>query len=210
MNSNEPSPSFRFLPWFLASWSWTTLPLAAVLLLLSPLLYASLDWVGLFVFWQWPAYLVHQYEEHAQGRFVAYVNGRICGGLPGLDAPSTLVINIVGVWAVMMVAIYGFVMLDPAWGLVAIYLTLVNGVIHVIPMIVTRQPNPGVWTSLLLFLPLGSAGWAMLIQREDPWAASHLLAAGFVIALHIAIVAWIRLRLTKLRRDRSQGEVQHT
>ena len=46
---------------------------------------------------------------------------------------------------------------DPGWGVVAGYLVLVNGLVHLVAWVALRRYNPGLVTGVLLFLPLGVA-----------------------------------------------------
>jgi hypothetical protein len=77
----------------------------------------------------------------------------------------------------------------PGFGLIAIYGLLVNAVVHIVAAIVKRSYNPGVATSVLLFLPLGGYGWWLF----HPGAGDIFYDAfglGATIALHVVIVAW--------------------
>jgi hypothetical protein len=75
------------------------------------------------------------------------------------------------------------------FGLIAIYGLLVNAAVHIVVAMVRRSYNPGVATSLLLFLPLGGYGWWVFHQGAFDYLYDAL-ALGLTIALHLVIVAW--------------------
>ncbi|MEH0071063.1 HXXEE domain-containing protein [Pannonibacter sp. Pt2-lr] len=43
----------------------------------------------------------------------------------------------------------------PGWGLIAVYLLLINAALHVVQGLVLRLYNPGLVTAVALFIPLG-------------------------------------------------------
>ncbi|MEX2092016.1 MAG: hypothetical protein WD971_05030, partial [Pirellulales bacterium] len=59
--------------------------------------------------------------------------------------------------------------------------------------------NPGLWTSLLLFLPIG--GWGLYrvsVESGATWV-DQVLGAGIAIAVHAAIIAYVVVRVRHLR-----------
>ncbi len=72
-----------------------------------------------------------------------------------LTKASAFWINILEVWLLFLVSFYlaKYVALGVAF--VPIYLTIINGLTHVIAGIARRRYNPGLYTSLLLFFPWG-------------------------------------------------------
>ena len=72
-----------------------------------------------------------------------------------LTKASAFWINILEVWLLFLVSFYlaKYVALGVAF--VPIYLTIINGLTHVIAGIALRRYNPGLYTSLLLFFPWG-------------------------------------------------------
>ena len=164
--------------WLVGRWQWPAAALFAGLFLLAvaPAVLAAGPLV-LVVYLQLPAYLVHQYEEHAGDRFRLYVNRVIGGGREALTPVATFWINALGVWAVDLVALYLAVFLDPALGLIAAYLPVVNAVGHVGPAAARREYNPGLGTALVLFLPLGGYGTGPAAYRFD-WAGRRVVFTG--------------------------------
>ncbi len=65
---------------------------------------------------------------------------------------------------------------DGGWGVVAAWLLLVNALGHLGQALALRRPNPGLWTGLALFLPLGQAILWALWPETAP--AQHLAGAG--------------------------------
>jgi len=74
------------------------------------------------------------------------------------------------------------------FGLMAAYLVVVNGVIHVIHAAIKRGYNPGLGTAIVLFLPLGRYGIAAIQHAGDGTALMHMIGAGTAIAIHAAII----------------------
>ena len=105
-----------------------------------------------------PVYLLHQYEEHGHGAFKREVNRMLPPTFGRLTDQTIFVVNIPGAWGVDIAATYLARFVGPGAGLVAPYLAIVNGLIHVGVAVRTRRSNPGLWTSLLLLLPVGGAG----------------------------------------------------
>ena len=186
------------LRWILREWPYASLFTACFLLALTPF-FGALGLPLLLVYLQLPLYMIHQFEEHRQDRFRTFFNEVVAGGREALTPGAVFVINSIGVWGVDLVALYLAWSVGLAWGLVAVYLTLVNAVVHIVMAIALRRYNPGLWTAVLGFLPFGI--WALVVVSAASGASwrAHALAAGIAIALHILIIAWVRLRLRGLR-----------
>jgi hypothetical protein len=123
--------SCRFWPWFVANWSRMALPAGVVgaLTIASLLLDRNRDeaLVALLL----PMYMVHQYEEHAHGRFIAFVNEHVGGGLPVLTLESVFWINILCVWVLFLAVGLVTRWISPVLVLIPVYATLLNGIIHI-------------------------------------------------------------------------------
>lgn len=166
--------------------------LAGLLLLaLAPLFVGGWPRPLIAIFLQLPAYMLHQFEEHDAGRFGAFVNRQIGGGRTVLTDAAIFLINVPVVWGIMAVSLWLAVRVAPGFGLVAIYLTLVNALVHIGPTIALRRYNPGLATAIILFLPLSI--WALAEVSEAPGTGfgHHLLGLGSAILAHLAIVAYV-------------------
>lgn len=173
--------------------------LAGLLLLaLTPVL--ARGWpVALVLIWlQLPAYMLHQYEEHEDDRFRRFVNATIGGGREVLTRLDTFVINIAGVWGVDAVAFVLAAQVRLGLGLIAVYLSLVNGLAHGVQAIALRRYNPGLATAILLFLPLGGVTLGVLAGSAGVTLADHLLGLGTALVIHAAIVARVLGRRRQL------------
>jgi hypothetical protein len=168
--------------------------LASFLLLgLLPAFAWNWSWALVAVFLQLPIYMLHQYEEHDNDRFRLFVNRKIGDGREVLSPAAVFVINVPGVWGVnavsFLLASYVFL----GYGLIAVYLTLVNAVVHILGAVATRIYNPGLVTAVVLFLP--ASGFAIYeLQRtgEVGWEY-HVLGLLIAIAIHVAIVAYVQV-----------------
>jgi len=191
----------RALDWLVAKWQW---PYAALftsgfLCVLAPLVfrYAGVP-LGL-VYLQLPIYMLHQYEEHAGDRFRLWFNNMI-GHRDALTPIATFWINSLLVWLLDIVALYLACFVDLSLGLIAIYLPMLNACGHIVPAIVKRQYNPGLLTSVLVFLPVGVLSTYLVSRAAGCDLQDHLLALGVAIAVHGTIIAHVRRRISHLSR----------
>ncbi|MGH9662824.1 MAG: HXXEE domain-containing protein [Bryobacteraceae bacterium] len=182
---------YRFPDWFFHQWPRTTLPLAFFLLLLSPVVSAGVDTATCLIYLQLIAYLVHQYEEHAAGKFKEYANRLFGGGREVLGDAAIFWINVGGVWGVDLAAFYAAFYFGAPAGLVAVYLSLVNGVIHIGGALKERTYNPGLWTGIGLFLPLGGFTLYEFAKAGHATAFQHMIGLGLAILIHAAIIAHV-------------------
>jgi len=190
--------------WLVTRWNW---PAAAAFCGAALLLIAPVMWVlaGPAIFWiylQLPVYMLHQLEEHAGDRFRNFTNEVIGGGIEVLSRRATFVINSLGVWGVDLLALYLAVFINPGWGLMAIYLPLVNSLGHIGQAVALRRYNPGLITAAILFLPLAGTG-LLVVSREAP-AGLGMQAAGLAVAVavHAAIIAHVKRQLNPSRGAR--------
>jgi hypothetical protein len=145
----------RFYDWFIANWAKASLPLAVILFLISPFIYQGIGLAAFLVYLTLPFYMLHQYEEHAGGQFKAFVNKTVGRGREIMTDRAIFRVNVLVVWLGTLVVLYLCVYVNIVWGLLAGYLVAFNGLVHIITSIRMRRYNPGLWTSLFVFLPLG-------------------------------------------------------
>lgn len=164
--------------------------LAGLLLLALTALLAQ-DWpVWLTAVWMMlPLYMLHQYEEHDNDRFRLFANRQVAGGREALSPAAVFVINIPGVWGVILASFALAWNVRPGLGLIAIYLVLVNAFAHVVAAIALRRYNPGLVTALVLFLPVGGlALW--VLQTTKPSFRDHAIGIGVGLGVHLAMFLW--------------------
>ncbi|MFN8535192.1 MAG: HXXEE domain-containing protein [Dehalococcoidia bacterium] len=174
-------------------WSRAGLVCASVLLALSPFLWAGLGPVAFLVFLHLPIYLVHQFEEHGHGAFKAEVNQLLPPRIKRVSDAKIFWINILAVWVLLIVVLYLAVYVNPAIGLVAPYLVVVNGLLHTLMAIGRRRPNAGLWTSLTLFLPVGGVSIVLISGAIQASVVAHLAALSVAILGHVVIFGVIAL-----------------
>lgn len=192
--------SRRAMQWLLTEWPYAGQLAAFFLFALLPLWWKAFGPALTLVYLQLPVYLVHQYEEHDKDRFRCFLNAHMAGGREALTPAATFWINSLGVWGVDLISLYLACWVSLAFGLIAVYLALVNGVIHCMATLALRAYNPGLLTGIVLFLPVG--GWALATvsaQSHADWRF-HLLAAGIAVAIHAAILIHVRNRIASLDR----------
>jgi len=167
----------------------------AALLLLSPLLYDVWPLGLLLIYLHSPGYMIHQVEEHAGDRFRSYVNQRLFGGREALTTRGVLWVNVGAVWGVNLAALYVARWAGPAWALAAPYLMIVNAISHIATALRFGGYNPGLLTSLLVFLPLGVGS----LWRISATGAQHALGLAISLGLHAVIVRSVLAHLRQLR-----------
>jgi len=199
--------SGRVLDWLVAKWQWPYAALftAGFLAALAPFVfrYAGLA-LGL-VYLQVPIYMLHQYEEHAGDRFRLWVNQMLGHGRDVLTPIATFWINSLLVWLLDLVALYLACFVDLSLGLIAIYLPMLNAFGHIVPALITRKYNPGLLTSLTVFLPVGVLSTYLVSRAAGSDVQDHLLALGVAIAVHGTIIAHVRRRMAYLSRGESHS-----
>jgi hypothetical protein len=83
-------------------------------------------------------------------------------------------------------------------GLIAIYLTLVNALVHIVQAAVQRRYNPGLATAVALFLPVGI--WGLMVVSATPGVTTthHVVGLVCAILIQVAIIAYIKQRVAAL------------
>lgn len=173
--------------------------LAGVLILcLFPLMArpwsAALAWTVLML----PVYMLHQYEEHDDDRFRLFFNQTIGGGKEVLSHLAVFVINVPGVWGVIAVSAYLAADVNIGFGLIAVYLALVNAAVHIVHALIFRKYNPGLITAIVLFIPAGSAAiWEIDRAGGGRWEM-QALGIAIAVGIHAAIIGYVRWRSANL------------
>jgi hypothetical protein len=159
-----------------------------LMLFLTPILVHSWPVPLVATFLCLPAYMIHQYEEHDNDRFRLYVNQKI--GRDALSPLAVFVINVPGVWGTVGISLALAASMRVGFGLIAMYLLVLNGTIHVIQAVIAREYNPGLGTAAL-FLPLGGYGIAYIQQAGGGSLLMHLTGALVAIGIHVAIIVHV-------------------
>ena len=186
------------LGWVGAHWVVGAAFLALGFLALAPFIGVLVGAPLLLIFLHLPIYMIHQVEEHGGDRFRRFVNG-LFGGQNVLTTGDVLVINLPLVWGVNLAALYAAFIGGPGYGLVAPYAMLLNGLAHVVVAARTRTYNPGLITSVLLFLPLGIATIVVVAHTRTGSIPFHII--GFVLAaiIHLGIMLRLLYRVETLK-----------
>lgn len=180
-----------FFTWFMQDthWSRAGLPLAAGLFLTTPLVRRGVARPALLTYLQLPVYMLHQYEEHGHGAFKRDVNALVPPTVGHLTDGAIFWINMLGVWGadglVTALAATG----RPRAGLLAPYLAVTNGAIHIGVALKQRRYNPGLGTALALFLPFGASSIRAIGRDTGATRRAHLGALGLAIGVHLFAVA---------------------
>lgn len=190
--------------WFFHNWMYAGLIAGLFLLAIAPLFAETFSLPLLLIYLQLPVYMLHQVEEHYHDRFRLFVNEAIAGGREALSTQAVIVINVGGVWAVNLIVLYLARFVDLGLGLIAVYLTLINAVVHILAAVAKRSYNPGLITAVLLFLPVGLYSLKVVSRAPDVTTVDQLIGLAFAILVHAAIIIYVKHRLAVL----SAGPVQ--
>jgi hypothetical protein len=186
------SEKVRFYDWFINNWAKASLPLAIVLFLISPFVYQGIGLAATLVFLTLPFYMLHQYEEHAGGQFKAFVNKTVGRGHEVLSDIAIFRVNVLFVWLGTLVVLYLSVYVNIVWGLLSGYLMAVNGIVHIVTSIRMRRYNPGLWTSVFVFLPLGIYIIYLISKQSGAGWLYNVIFLAVTILLHSMILLNVR------------------
>lgn len=183
----------RLLSCIAANWQ-KALPYLSVLAILAWIVFFRSDplseralWLGLLII-----YMLHQIEEHLwPGGFRQFTNAHVFksgnDNWP-VDIGGVALINIGFVWLPVSLAV-----LYPEalrWvGLGWIGLTLINALTHIVSTIRLRIYNPGLITSIVLFLPFTIFVLALEAQRGTLSGTDIGLIVVAGILLHVPVAA---------------------
>jgi len=162
----------------------------AGLLLLGLLPAISNGWTlaVLLIYLQLPVYMLHQLEEHYDDRFHQFAIKTVFGGRDLLTQKDIFIINVPGVWGVNLISILLATQVDIGYGLIAVYMSMVNGFTHLAQGIRLKCYNPGLVTGVFVFIPLG--GWAAwkIHQAGGGTPYFQTLGIGCAILIHALII----------------------
>ena len=165
--------------------------LAGIMILaLMPLLAEIWSPAFTAIFLLLPVYMIHQYEEHDADRFRLYVNRTVGHGAEVLTPAAVFVINIGAVWLLDVVVIYLAWRVDLGLGLVAVYLMLINAVVHIVGALRSRSYNPGLVTAVVLFLPVGGYALWRIQASGAATTTDHVIGLVIGVAVHALIVVY--------------------
>jgi hypothetical protein len=174
-----------------------------LLLILLPALTTGWSLALVAVLLQLPVYMLHQYEEHDDDRFRQFFNHTMFGGREVLSRGAVFLINVPGVWGVIAVSFCLARFVNIGFGLIAVYLTLVNAVVHLGPAFALRRYNPGLVTAVAVFFPVGGFALWQINQAGGGSLAMQALGLGVAIGIHVAIIVYARLRSAALAPSRA-------
>lgn len=170
-------------------------------LLLAPMLIGAWPRALALTFLLLPVYMLHQYEEHDDDRFRRFVNNKVYGGVEALSPAAVFVINVPGVWGVIAVSLYLARYVAIGFALIAVYLVLVNGIVHMVGAVVFGgRYNPGLITAVVLFLPFSAYSLWQVQLSGGGTVAYHGVGVVCAIAIHAALVVYTKaVRNRKVR-----------
>jgi Protein of unknown function with HXXEE motif len=191
--------------WIVENWSRMALPFAVLILCSLPIFLTASNVSLILLYTLLPVYMIHQYEEHAHGRFVEFFNSTIGRGQKVLTRMSAFWLNILEVWLLFLVSFYLAKYIAVGFAFVPIYTVLVNGLTHVIASLALRRYNPGLYTTLLLFFPWGI--FLLVYFNADTGASLLFNVIGILVGLigHAIIVVYALRRRSRLESGSRRG-----
>ena len=183
--------------WLIQNWALVGIPLAIFLIFIGPFVFKGIGFPAILIYLLLPLYMFHQYEEHSQNQFKLYVNRLLAQGREIFTDTAIFYINVLAVWLAYVIILYLYVFLDPVWGLIAGYMTALNGLGHAAMSLRNREYNPGLWTSLFLFIPVGIYTIYEIGRISDAGLLMHLIALGIAILIHATILIYVATKLRK-------------
>ncbi len=184
-----------FARWLTEHWMRAGIVMATLLLAITPVLMLEMRWMTVLVYLQLPVYMIHQYEEHANAAFQRWTTNHMGNGIQVLSDRDILWINIGLVWALDVVWLLLSVLVNPAWGLVAAAMPVVNGLGHIVFAIKDRAYNPGLWTSLFLFMPFGLYALLTIGNTIKADTSIYALSIFGAVLTHLPIVLFVQAQL---------------
>lgn len=148
----------------------------------------------LLLFLHLPVYQIHQLEEHDRDRFRRYMNEKVGRGLEILTATAVFWINIGLVWALFSFFISIALINNIGWGLPVVYATLFNALIHIGSALKSREYNPGLITSVILFLPLSIITLSMISNNPAVSGLQQFTGVAIGNGIHLGIIAYCAAR----------------
>ncbi|PQO26898.1 HXXEE domain-containing protein [Blastopirellula marina] len=185
-----PSP----LKWLDDNWPFAGAVAMLFLLGMLPLVAGVWSFALVLVFLQLIVYQAHQLEEHLGDRFRRFVNETVAGGHEALTPRATMWINVGCVWIVYFIALLMAGLFDVGWGLIAVYTMLLNAIAHIAMTLALHRYNPGLWTAIFLFLPIGGFTWIILSESNGLGMLAHVVGLATALAIHIGIVLSVKHR----------------
>jgi hypothetical protein len=100
-----------------------------------------------------------------------------------------------------LLSIYAATFLNIGWGLSVVYLVLVNALAHILAAVLWREYNPGLWTALVLFVPVGTLALFEIARLPGVEPIHHVVGLAVAVAIHAAIVVHTRGRAAKIAKQ---------
>ncbi|MBW7917195.1 MAG: HXXEE domain-containing protein [Trueperaceae bacterium] len=190
-----PTVTPNALAWLDSNWPFAGTVAAAFLACLLPLAVGAWPSGLTLTYLLLLLYLVHQVEEHYRDRFRRFINLRVAGGADALTPRATMWINVGAVWLLGAVVLLLTGLVDVGFGLILIYTTLLNAVLHIVMAAVLRSYNPGLLTAAALFVPFGTWALVVVARANGLGLAGHLVGLAVAVLAHAAIVVLVRRRV---------------
>ena len=126
------------------------------------------------------------------------MNRILAGGREVLTLLAVFIINVPGVWGIITLSLWLAARIHPGFTLIAVYLPLVNAIIHIGHAVSKRSYNPGLVTAIALFLPVCTWCLREIQQSGSGTLAMHTIGLASALAIHTVIAAKVLSNRRKL------------
>ncbi|WP_367606290.1 HXXEE domain-containing protein [Legionella sp. W05-934-2] len=177
--------------------------LALTVMLLS---YLPITPLVLFLIWfQFPVYLVHQFEEHFYpGHFREFINKEIFNS-PYPDSPLTpsavFWINTIVIWCLFPLCAVLAQNISLSFGILLPVFGLFNATLHIIMFVVKKRYNPGLIVSAFVNYPTGIYTLWVLAAEGVMTTTNVSIALLVTIILHLLIIIMVKFPRANLSKD---------
>ena len=189
---------YHFSTWIIHNWSRAGLVVAIVMLLIAPVVGRSVGLAVVLIYLWLPFYMLHQYEEHGQGKFLEFYQRMMPRIAPRLTERKLLVVNVGTVWLFFLLSLYAALYRQFWLALYPVYLSLINAMMHIGQMVAWRSYNPGLVTAVVIFLP-AAAVTIPIVAAAGATHGDNLAAFGLGFLAHVFFFAlgrgWIAAKL---------------
>lgn len=177
-------------------WADSTIFIAIAISLVLLSFLSVTPWYLFLIWFQFPVYLVHQFEEHVfPGHFKEFINREVFHSQTAdypLSTPAVFWINILAIWFLFPLGAICAQNLSPQFGVLLPVFGLFNATLHVVMFLIKRRYNPGLLVSVFLNYPTGIYTLHILTRSGFVTAWSLTCAMTVTVLSHAIIIFYVK------------------
>ncbi len=196
---------FRHL---VSAWMSHTLPVAVALCIVLVSCAQAIGFLPFLIWLHFPAYLIHQCEEYVFPGGFKHAFSMTVGKMFSHNSEACLsdseicIINVVIVWFGHLVCCLFAQHCALSIGVLLPVFALFNALLHIIITIRMKYYNPGVVTSVGIFIPLASYTLYQLHQNSYITFFNIFLAITVAVALHAGIIYFVVIKARAIKLNK--------